>query len=139
MASSFPDLAGSARGVVSVVGVSAGALTLALADPSTTRWYPPCVFHWLSGFECPGCGSLRAGHALLRGDVMGALGFNVLIVAVAPLVLWWFVRWLRPVPGRVQRTRFRYGAVVPVGVVALLFTVARNSGVEPLMWLAASR
>jgi hypothetical protein len=35
-----------------------------------------CVFHRLTGWECPGCGMTRAFLRLLRGDWRGAWGFN---------------------------------------------------------------
>lgn len=37
---------------------------------------PPCLFHTLTGFSCPGCGCTRAVLALLRGDLLQSLRFN---------------------------------------------------------------
>ena len=31
-----------------------------------TKIFPPCMFHALTGFSCPGCGSTRAVSALFR-------------------------------------------------------------------------
>ncbi|HKQ60234.1 MAG TPA: DUF2752 domain-containing protein [Candidatus Polarisedimenticolaceae bacterium] len=82
------------RFVLGLVG-SAAAAALALVagyDPATNAWFPPCPFHAWTGLYCPGCGALRAAHALLRGDVRRALGFNALAVVAAPLLLAGVVR-----------------------------------------------
>ena len=38
-----------------------------------TKVFPPCMFHALTGFSCPGCGSTRAVSALLRFDLLTSL------------------------------------------------------------------
>ncbi len=48
---------------------------------------PPCLFHWLTGFPCPTCGTTRCVGTLLRGDVAAALRIQpmvcLLLVALA--------------------------------------------------------
>lgn len=55
-------------------------------DPSTSL-FPRCPFLSLTGYLCPGCGSQRALHALLHGDVVAAWHFNALMVLFIPLVM----------------------------------------------------
>ena len=55
----------------------------ALLDPSRTM-FPRCPFLSLTGLECPGCGSQRAVHSLLHGDIAAAFGFNALLVLMLP-------------------------------------------------------
>lgn len=61
------------------------AVLLALAavyfmfDPNTEGAFPKCGFYVLTGWKCPGCGSQRALHALLHGDVLAAFRFNMWI------------------------------------------------------------
>lgn len=62
------------------LGTVLAAAALALFDPATTWWMPPCPFHALTGWLCPLCGSLRAVHALLRGTPLIALAFNPLTI-----------------------------------------------------------
>ena len=70
-------------------------------DPSAGgSRYPSCVFHELTGLWCPGCGLTRGAHALLRGDVVGAVSMNVFTpLVVAAITLTWF-GWLRRAWGR---------------------------------------
>lgn len=54
-------------------------------DPSTVR-FPRCPFLVLTGWRCPGCGSQRAIHALLHGDIAAAWRFNAALVSSLPLI-----------------------------------------------------
>jgi hypothetical protein len=70
---------------VTLSAAAAGFLYLYFVDPSTSPFAPPCLFTALFGTHCPGCGSLRALHALAHGDLRVALGFNAPLVWVLPL------------------------------------------------------
>lgn len=78
------------RGRLIALGVGlvvvAGCLTFLFVDPATSPIFPPCPFYWLTGLYCPGCGSGRALHALLHGDVLVALDLNPLMVLSLPLL-----------------------------------------------------
>ena len=58
-----------------------------LFDPAETAWMPKCPVHVLTGFDCPGCGSQRAFHALLNGDFEGMVRANALLVIFFPFIL----------------------------------------------------
>jgi hypothetical protein len=64
-----------------VLGVI-GAWVLYTFPPVTSGFYPQCVFHQLTGLDCPGCGTTRALHALLHGRVAEAFGFNPMLFAM---------------------------------------------------------
>ena len=70
--------------------VAAGAvlLVLFLFNPAQVPIYPVCLFHQWTGLNCPGCGSLRAMHQLLHGNVLQALQYNALLVGSLPLLGW---------------------------------------------------
>ena len=65
--------------------ILAAAVLIALAavyflfDPYTGIFFPKCIFRMLTGWECPGCGSQRALHSLLHGDIVTALRQNMWI------------------------------------------------------------
>jgi hypothetical protein len=66
-----------------LVGLTLAAATMLFAfDPAVTRWFPSCPLYALTGWLCPFCGSLRALHALLHGNVAAAAAFNPLTTAV---------------------------------------------------------
>jgi hypothetical protein len=61
-----------------------GAAILYRFDPATVHFFPRCVFHELTGLQCPGCGTTRALHHLLHGDIAGAFRLNAMLFVVAP-------------------------------------------------------
>ena len=54
--------------------------------------FPTCPFLSLTGCYCPGCGTLRSLHVLLRGDVISAIGYNVLAVLSLPFIAYSYGR-----------------------------------------------
>jgi Protein of unknown function (DUF2752) len=78
-----------AKGLTAAV---AGGLAVVAAlfcfDPARVPIYPVCPFHQFTGLDCPGCGSLRALHALLHGQWMAALHFNLFFVLSLPFFTW---------------------------------------------------
>ena len=69
-------------------------LVLFRFDPARHGGYPQCVFHYISGLECPGCGSLRASHNLLHGRILAAFRLNPLFCLLLPVSAWFGVRSL---------------------------------------------
>lgn len=117
----------SAFGLVTAAGVAA-ALALAAVDPNEPGHYPTCPFLATTGLYCPGCGSLRAGHALLHGDLMEALARNPFAVAMAPLLALAWVLWGLRLLGRRAPHPTQVSAVwvwALLGVI-LLYGVLRN-------------
>ncbi|WP_017607997.1 DUF2752 domain-containing protein [Nocardiopsis xinjiangensis] len=110
----------------------AGALILHLFDPSQDgNPYPTCPFLFLTGLQCPGCGTTRALALLTHGDLLGAVGMNPLTVLLLPFLLLVYVRWivgtLRPsrVPLRPEPDVPTWAMItVLLGIIA--FWVLRN-------------
>jgi hypothetical protein len=80
---------------IGLVLALAGAVVMFLFDPARVPIYPVCVFHQMTGLDCPGCGSLRAAHQLLHGHLSTALHFNALFVLSLPLLPWVAFRFAR--------------------------------------------
>lgn len=82
----------------------AGLAAVRAVGPDVPGRYPPCPVPAYTGLACPGCGGLRAAHALAHGDVTAALGANALAVAAAAVLavalLGWMGAALRPGPPR---------------------------------------
>lgn len=74
--------------VLGATAVGAGAMVF-FFNPSTHGFYPACLFHSLTGLNCPGCGATRALYALLHGNVRLAVKDNALfVVLLAALAVW---------------------------------------------------
>lgn len=87
-----------------------------------------CPLHATTGLWCPFCGGLRCVGALTRGDLSAALSFNVVVVALLPvLAVWWCLATRAAWEGRHDcaarvTNRFWLG----LGLVLAVFTVWRN-------------
>ncbi len=113
------------RVVLGWSAVGAATAYLYAVDPTSPGHYPICPTWLLTGTYCPGCGGLRAAHALLHGDVPASLGYNPALLPVLVLLAAWAVVWWRrgrpPVRVDASGWRFRVG----LALVAV-FWVARN-------------
>lgn len=114
------------------------AVVLYVLDPREPGNYPVCPFLGLTGYHCPGCGTLRALHQLLYGNPMSALGYNLLTVLSLPFLGYTFVvgalrAFRMPAPASVFiNSKLIWGLVF--GIVA--FWVLRNIPFEPMPVLA---
>lgn len=81
---------------------------------------PVCVLRQTTGVSCPGCGTQRAVHALLHGDIAAAWGFNALFVVLIPVVafLVWVETQRRRRPQLYMRVYGKWTAVAAIAVLA---------------------
>jgi len=123
-------------GIVMLI-MGAGVL-LFMYNPSVSSIFPPCPFHKLTGLYCPGCGSLRALHQLLHGNVLAALDLNFMMVLSLPFVGYGLLA---------QGLRYFFDIKIPIvflpaGLIWIIFGlivaygIARNIPVSPLTYLA---
>lgn len=56
----------------------------------SSYYLPSCPFHRLTGFYCPACGNTRSVRALLQGDILSALRYNIvpLILVILGILLY---------------------------------------------------
>lgn len=117
------------------VGIAVGILLLTalmlifIFDPEVHPFFPQCPFLLTTGFECPGCGSQRAIHALLHLDLSAAIRANVFMVFALPYILIGiYLEYLggkRRHPGMEKIFFGRWSALV-VLLLILLYWVGRN-------------
>ena len=107
----MPSLRNRKGSVLPVVISVAAAIVLTAAiflysefDPAGSVFWPKCPFHLLTGLECPGCGSQRAVHSLLNGDLLSAVAVfcrkaemvlyhgPAVRVILAVILLFWLLR-----------------------------------------------
>lgn len=58
-------------------------ILLWLTDSNLRKLVPPCSFHSVTGFYCPGCGGTRAVHALLHGRILESLRYHPFVLYFA--------------------------------------------------------
>ena len=98
------------------------ALT-ATVSPDQPGHYPTCPFRAITGFACPGCGSLRALHDLAHGHFTAALIRNALLVMMLPFAV---TVWLRAVTGRTGADASPQWLGCAAMAVLAAWTVVRN-------------
>lgn len=90
---------------VYAVGTAAFLGVAHVVDPNVPGQYPTCPWLLLTGTWCPGCGTLRASHALTEGDLATAFARNPFtVLALAAMAVGWVAYARRQWRG-VPRTR----------------------------------
>lgn len=113
----------------------AGAAVLRLVDVTAVPVGLPCPFLAITGLWCPFCGGTRALDALASGEVVTAVGMNVLVVLLVPLVV---IEWGRWTVGRARGRptsfmNYSSRVIALAAAVAVLYAVVRNiPGMEAL-------
>lgn len=113
--------------IVVPLSLAAALFILYHFNPAHFGFYPRCTFYQTTGLLCPGCGSLRAIHQLLHGQINDAFRLNAMLVLALPLLAF--------VAGRALYRKMRNqsaGFIVPpaalwAGLVVLVaFGILRN-------------
>lgn len=109
------------------VGALAACAAVAARDPNEPGSWLVCPFLATTGFVCPGCGALRAVHALTHGDLATAWERNPGLLLALPVLAFVWVATVRRAwlgVGRRWTPGPRLLALLPVLVAA--YWVLRN-------------
>jgi hypothetical protein len=123
-----------------ILVVIAFSLIYYLFNPELYSFFPECPFHKFLGLDCPGCGSQRAIHSLLNGDIPAAADYNLLLVASLPFLLVHFrYKAVSFFTGKESRWKVIDSPLTPKVIVALVlvFWIVRNVPLKPFSYLAA--
>jgi hypothetical protein len=124
--------------VVGVTALCAGSAYLYIFNPAGSGIYPICPFHALTGLYCPGCGTGRALHQLLHGNVLAAMRLNSFAVIMLPPIAYWMVSsglqfiGRKPLPSKFIPAFWIWMLLA----VILLYWVLRNVPYYPFTLLA---
>ena len=78
-----------------------------------------CAFKAFTGYDCPGCGSQRAFHAIMHLEFAKAWHFNPFVFFAVPATIFYFiVETILPRKGAVYRL-----ATHPITLSAILFAI----------------
>ena len=82
----------------------------------------PCLFHRITGFQCPGCGITRMCLALLHLDFASAYRANPFVLVTSPILLWLLIASLQ----EKQHGRGYHAVSVLYACALVLFGIVRN-------------
>jgi Protein of unknown function (DUF2752) len=122
--------------VVMLVAAALGSgAVLFFFDPAKHGFYPICLFHSLTGWNCPGCGATRAAYQLLHGHLLLALHDNALFVLTLAVLAaqgaWLAMKKIRNQPAAFVVPSKALWAFL---IVAFIFTGLRN--LPAFAWLS---
>lgn len=109
-----------------------------LQNPAQSGIFPPCpLFAW-TGLYCPGCGSLRATHQLLHGNLVGAFKLNPLAVLSIPFLIYGYVAHVTLIrTGKTLPGSFLKSSIIWIIFAFIIcYGVLRNVPVYPFTLLA---
>lgn len=102
---------------------------------------PPCVFHTLTGYFCPGCGGTRSLKALLSGQFLVCVVDFPMIMYAAVIYTWFMIS---QTIDRISRHRipigmkYRHAWVYASLVIVIIHFIVKNlfyikTGMEPFL------
>ncbi len=95
-----------------------------------SHFFPPCGIKLFTGLNCLSCGATRATLALLRGEIITAIYYNPLYIA---LLCWLVYLYVRMIISLILRPYKPYGPkiTIPWGiaivVIIITFAIVRNT------------
>ena len=122
--------------------IAAGVVYLYLMDPHKPGRFPGCPFWSVTGFYCPGCGSLRALHCLMHGHPVEAASRNILALLLLPIAAYGaIIDFTKGQPIKIGRRlislpRLPYKTPLVLLVVIIAYWILRNLPWYPFSLLA---
>lgn len=96
-------------------------------NPSTSKFFPRCIFFTVTGLRCPGCGSQRVIHSLLHGNIGAAWGYNAFMVCVIPVFIIYLLNdYTKIIPPKFRKILTHRVTLLILFVSVVLWFVLRN-------------
>ena len=111
---------------------------LFLFNPEISSFYPTCPLNKYTGLYCPGCGTQRAAHEILHGNIAQAFSLNALFIFSLPFSIYYICIefFNRIAKTKVRNFNLSTRNLLVLLVIALLFMILRNINSDPFTWLA---
>ena len=125
--------------LVFMILVAAGGFFFVVCEPFREMIRPThhCLLHETTGLLCPACGGTRAMMYLLRCDLLMAIRYNPLMVALLPVFLYALTRLTKIVLARnrslaqIQLSPFWAWSLL---ALVIIFLIARNIPYFNYLW-----
>ncbi len=121
-----------------LIALAALAVLFYVLDPAEHVFFPRCIFHSLSGWYCPGCGSQRAIHSLLHLNITGVVQNNILFLPAVLVIFYHYTHSIlnKKFNWRLPNILYLKNTPWVIFGIILLFWVLRNLTVYPFSVLA---
>ncbi|MGN0442697.1 MAG: DUF2752 domain-containing protein [Acutalibacteraceae bacterium] len=117
-----------AKNVLILFGIIIAVGIIYIIFNSLTGIGIPCVFHLITGLNCPGCGVSRMIISLINLDFEAAFRYNAALFVLSPvfliLAITIIVRYIKT--GSQKLSRGQSAVVITLIVLLLLFGIVRN-------------
>ena len=88
----------------------------------------PCVFHLITGLQCPGCGTTRMLISLLKLDFRAAWHYNPVVLVMLPFLAYIIIKdtvqWIKS--GRTKNSRAENAIEIAMIAALVVFGIIRN-------------
>ena len=107
-------------------------------NPTETNIFPKCPVYGVTGIYCPGCGSQRAAHQILNGNIIEGLRHNYLIGLLGLVLSYQVFMFImnnllqKGIVNLLHKSKVTLGILV----IVILFWILRNINLFPFTELA---
>jgi hypothetical protein len=108
-------------------------------NPKSFAYFPKCPFYSFTGLYCPGCGSQRAFHEMLHGNLWVGIQHNFLIILALLVIFYKFYVFFHnsfQKENTVKNILYHNAAPWVILVVVVSFWILRNIPMDPFIILA---
>jgi hypothetical protein len=108
-------------------------------NPKSFAYFPKCPFYSFTGLYCPGCGSQRAFHEMLHGNLWVGIQHNFLIMLALLVIFYKFYVFFQnsfQKENTVKNILYHNAAPWVILVVVMSFWILRNIPMDPFIILA---
>lgn len=118
--------------------ITATAAILFLFNPQVSSIYPTCPLNQYTGLYCPGCGTQRAAHEILHGNITQAFSLNALFTLSVPFAIYYtFIEFFNKLARtNVKNISLNTRNIIIFLIIAVVFMLLRNINIAPFDWLA---
>jgi predicted ABC-type sugar transport system permease subunit len=108
-------------------------------NPKSFAYFPKCPFYSFTGLYCPGCGSQRAFHEMLHGNLWVGIQHNFLIILALLVIFYKFYVFFQnrfQKENTVKNILYHNAAPWVILGVVVSFWILRNIPMDPFIILA---